>query len=83
MSLPIWISYMQQALQGVPVVTLEPPEGVSKSTGDWTYAEFTGAGIRSLGMSGRKPAEGEEPSGESQSLPAADEKKNILDLFKN
>ena len=83
LSLPIWISYMQQALQGVPVVTLEPPEGVSKSTGDWTYAEFTGAGIRSLGMSGRKPAEGEEPSGESQSLPAADEKKNILDLFKN
>jgi penicillin-binding protein 1A len=83
LSLPIWISYMQQALQGVPVATLEPPEGVSKSTGDWTYAEFTGAGIRSLGLSGKKSGDGEEPSGESQSLPAADEKKNILDLFKN
>ena len=83
LSLPIWISYMQQALQGVPVVTLEPPEGVSKSTGDWTYAEFTGAGIRSLGLSGKKSGDGEESSGESQSLPTADEKKNILDLFKN
>lgn len=82
LSLPIWISYMQQALQGVPTATLEPPEGVSKSTGDWTYNEFAGAGIRSLGMGGRKSADNEN-TGESQSLPAADEKKNILDLFKN
>lgn len=82
LSLPIWISYMQQALQGVPVVTLEPPEGISRSTGDWTYNEFAGAGIRSLGMSGRKSTDSED-TGESQSLPAADEKKNILDLFKN
>jgi penicillin-binding protein 1A len=82
LSLPIWISYMQQALQGVPVVALEPPEGVSKSTGDWTYNEFAGTGIRTLGMGGKKPGDGED-TGESQSLPAADEKKNILDLFKN
>ena len=82
LSLPIWISYMQQALQGVPVVTLSPPEGVGKSTGDWTYNEFAGAGIRSLGMGGRKSADSED-TGESQSQPAAEEKKTILDLFKN
>ena len=82
LSLPIWISYMQQALQGVPVATLEPPEGVSRSTGDWTYNEFAGAGIRSLGMSARKSTAAED-SGESQSQPAADEKRTILDLFKN
>ena len=82
LSLPIWISYMQQALQGVPVATLEPPEGISRSTGDWTYNEFAGAGIRSLGLTGKKPVDTEDTS-EPQSLPAADEKKNILDLFKN
>ena len=82
LSLPIWISYMQQALQGVPVATLEPPEGVSRSTGDWTYNEFAGAGIRSLGMSARKSTAAED-SGESQSQPAADEKRTSLDLFKN
>ena len=82
LSLPIWISYMQQALQGVPIATLAPPEGVGKSTGDWTYNEFAGAGIRSLGMGGRKSADSED-TGESQSQPAAEEKKTILDLFKN
>ena len=84
LSLPIWISYMQHALKGVPIATLEPPEGVSKSTGDWTYNEFAGTGIRSLGMSGRKSVDGEDTGeSQSQSQPAADEKKNILDLFKN
>ena len=83
LSLPIWISYMQQALQGVPVATLEPPEGVSKSTGDWTYNEFAGTGIRSLGMGGGRKSSDNEDTSESQSLPAAEEKRNILDLFKN
>ena len=84
LSLPIWISYMQHALKGVPIATLEPPEGVSKSTGDWTYNEFAGTGIRSLGMSARKSVDGEDTGeSQSQSQPAADEKKNILDLFKN
>ena len=82
LSLPIWISYMQQALQGVPVVTLEPPEGVSRATGDWTYNEFAGTGIRSLGVRERREADSNEP-GESQQPPAADEKKSILDLFRN
>lgn len=82
LSLPIWISYMQQALQGVPVVALEPPEGISKSTGDWTYNEFAGTGIRSLGMGSRKSSDSED-TGESQSLPAAEEKRTILDLFRN
>jgi penicillin-binding protein 1A len=36
-ALPIWIDYMQQALKGVPVSTLKPPDGVVERDGDWTY----------------------------------------------
>jgi penicillin-binding protein 1A len=36
-ALPIWIGYMQQALKGVPVVTLKAPAGVEQRDGDWTY----------------------------------------------
>lgn len=85
LSLPIWINYMKEALQGVPVVTLEPPEGVVRANGDWAYAEFAGSGIRSLGMSGNRSAnpDASTDTPESLPLPAADEKKNILDLFRN
>jgi penicillin-binding protein 1A len=50
LSLPIWINFMQQALQGVPIATLTPPEGLTKAGGDWAYTEFAGAGVRSLGL---------------------------------
>jgi penicillin-binding protein 1A len=89
LSLPIWINFMQQALQGVPVVTLTPPEGLVKSGGDWAYSEFAGTGIRSLGLSdpsGNKSKEQEELLNLSpaESKPAsADEKSTILDMFKN
>ena len=89
LSLPIWINFMQHALQGVPVVTLVPPEGLVKSGGDWAYSEFAGGGIRSLGLSdpsGNKAKEQEEllnlSPGESKPT-SADEKSTILDLFKN
>ncbi|MBS0448044.1 MAG: PBP1A family penicillin-binding protein [Proteobacteria bacterium] len=36
-ALPIWIDYMQQALKGVPVVPLKPPDGVVQRDGDWAY----------------------------------------------
>jgi penicillin-binding protein 1A len=75
LSLPVWISYMQHALQGVPVMELTPPEGVTHEGGDWAYTEFSrGAGVSSLGLES-KPGNTE--------LPASDEKKKILDLFKN
>ena len=75
LSLPVWISYMQHALQNVPIMEMPVPEGVSHDSGDWTYTEFSrGGGVSSLGLeSGSRPSE----------LPANDEKKRILDLFRN
>lgn len=92
LSLPIWISFMKEALQGVPVVTLTPPEGVSKASGDWTYNEFSGAGIRSLGLNDPMSLDPAEAARlrelkELRALEAkpldAEERKSILDLFKN
>ena len=76
LSLPVWISYMQHALQNVPVVEPTPPAGLSHENGDWAYVEFSkGAGVSSLGLDSR----GDSP----EPMPATDEKKKILDLFKN
>nr|WP_315229078.1 penicillin-binding protein 1A [uncultured Limnohabitans sp.] len=76
LSLPVWISYMQHALQGVPVMEPTAPEGVTHDSGDWAYTEFSrGGGVISLGTADSKPTTSE--------LPANDEKKRILDLFKN
>jgi penicillin-binding protein 1A len=76
LSLPVWISYMQHALQNVPVVEPTPPAGLSHENGDWSYVEFSkGAGVSSLGLDSR----GDSP----EPMPANDEKKKILDLFKN
>ena len=81
LSLPIWISYMQQALKGVPIAELKPPEGVSRASGDWEYTEFAGGGIRSLGMEDYVPPDGESSVNTPNSLNES-EKRSILDLFK-
>jgi penicillin-binding protein 1A len=89
LSLPIWINFMQQALQGVPIVTLAPPEGLTKASGDWAYTEFAGAGVRSLGLNdswGLPKKEQDEllnlSPGEAKPA-SADEKNTILNMFKN
>ena len=75
LSLPVWINYMQHALQNVPVSEPVPPAGLSHENGDWVFIEYSkGAGVSSLGLDNK--------SGNSE-LPANDEKKKILDLFKN
>ena len=75
LSLPVWIQYMQTALKNTPVAELSAPAGVVYEAGDWFFTEFSRTtGILGLGM--------ENKSGNSE-LPAADEKKKILDLFKN
>jgi penicillin-binding protein 1A len=75
LSLPVWINYMQHALQNVPVSEPIPPAGLSHENGDWVFIEYSkGAGVSSLGLDSK--------SGNSE-LPANDEKKKILDLFKN
>ena len=75
LSLPVWIQYMQTALKNTPIAELNAPAGVVYEAGDWFFTEFSRTtGILGLGM--------ENKSGNSE-LPAADEKKKILDLFKN
>ena len=80
LSLPVWIQFMAQALKNVPVMEPSAPEGVVNVGGEWYFEEFAkGAGISSLGLND-KP--GSSPAG-TLVLPAADEKKKIIDLFKN
>ena len=77
LSLPVWISYMQQALQGVSVSEPTAPPGLVHEGNDWYYKEFPrGGGVTSLGT-------GAGAQGGTSDLPAADEKRKILDLFKN
>ncbi len=89
LSLPVWIDFMAHALKGVPVTELPVPEGLLNQGGEWFYEEYArGAGVSSVGMRDAAPA---TPDGGGQPAPAtpisvlppADEKKRILDLFKN
>ena len=79
LSLPVWISFMQTALKGVPVSSYPPPEGVVQQGSEWYYQEFArDTGVRSLSA--------DAPTGEgSARLPATspEERKSILDLFRN
>lgn len=87
LSLPVWISFMQSALKGVPVMEFAPPEGVVNVGGEWYYEEFSrGAGVSSLGMEDKSLLNSEGQPGvpqQPQPLPAADERRSILDLFRN
>ena len=83
LSLPVWISFMEHALKGVPVKEYSPPEGVVNSGGEWFYDEYSkGAGVRTLGM-GAEAANADPAQPQVQTLPPADERMRILDLFKN
>jgi penicillin-binding protein 1A len=80
LSLPVWIEFMAQALKNVAVAESTVPEGVVNSGGEWFYTEYGGgAGVSTLGMD--TGASANQP--QTIPLPAADEKKKILDLFKN
>jgi penicillin-binding protein 1A len=86
LSLPIWINFMEYALKGVPVTEYPPPEGVVNINGEWFYDEYAkGGGVSSVGMQQDPGASSAEPAigGGIQVLPPSDEKKRILDLFKN
>ncbi len=89
LSLPIWIDFMSYALKGVPVSEPPVPEGVVNLGGEWYYDEYAkGAGVSSVGLrdavvrdNSSEPAP--VPGAAISVLPPADEKKRILDLFKN
>lgn len=75
LSLPVWISFMETALKNVPVMEPLAPEGVVNAGGEWYFEEFAkGNGITTLGSDTHKT---EEDSS------AAEDKKKILDLFRN
>ena len=88
LSLPIWINFMEYALKGVAVTEYQAPTGVVNINGEWYYDEYAkGAGISSVGMQPDPGTPTEEtnpvPAGGIAVLPPSDEKKRILDLFKN
>lgn len=80
LSLPVWISFMETALKGVPVMEPQAPEGVVNSGGEWYFEEFAkGSGVTSLGNGDSHKTEGDAAAPTA----AAEDKKKILDLFKN
>ncbi|MBA3595552.1 MAG: penicillin-binding protein 1A [Polaromonas sp.] len=94
LSLPVWISFMEHALKGVPVTEYTPPAGVINMGGEWFYEEYAkGSGISSVGLGDRpapgagadNPIQGQPmpPGTVIQSPPPSDERNRILDLFKN
>ncbi len=76
LSLPVWITFMETALRGVPVYEAAAPEGVVNVGGEWFYTEFSrGGGVGSVGTNDPLQA----PSRPS----ASEERRSILDLFRN
>jgi penicillin-binding protein 1A len=106
LSLPVWISFMETALKGVPIMEPTAPQGVVNVGGEWYYEEFArGGGVASVGgTSGDVPA-GAVPAPTQTGVPydksllnsdqmppgtappqqksPAEERKSILDLFRN
>jgi len=92
LSLPIWISFMTEALKGVPVASYTAPSGVINVGGEWYYEEFgPGRGVHSLGLQDPLPgATGAPPELDANGVPISkppagptEERRSILDLFRN
>ena len=81
LSLPVWISFMEKALKGVPVMEPTVPPGVVNVGGEWFYEEYArNAGVASVGLEDRSVA---SPATVPQAPPPAEERNRILDLFRN
>ena len=82
LSLPIWINFMETALKNTPPSELPVPAGVINLGGEWYYEEYArGAGVTSVGIDGKSAdVKADAPI---QVLPPSDERRRILDLFKN
>ncbi|MEY4733621.1 MAG: Penicillin-binding protein [Pseudomonadota bacterium] len=78
LSLPVWISFMESALRSVPMSEPAVPEGLVNVAGDWMYSDLSKEGsITSLGLGAESSAAKPAP------MPAGEEKRRILDLFRN
>jgi penicillin-binding protein 1A len=77
LSLPVWIAFMESALKSVPIMEPAAPEGVIHVGGEWYYDEYTkNAGVAGVSLD-------DKPESNTLTLPPAEEKKKILDLFRN
>ncbi len=85
LSLPIWISFMEKALKGVPVAEPTVPAGVTNVSGEWYYDEYVRTGgVSSVGLEAGMPSSGENPPALAPTTPPpAEERNRILDLFRN
>lgn len=93
LSLPIWMSYMSQALKGEPVATYTPPRGVIRVGSEWYYEEYgPGNSVHGIGLDDPWPGQamdpallgGTEPSPSAPATPLkSDDRRSILDLFRN
>ena len=80
LSLPVWISFMERALKGVPVMEPTVPPGVVNVGGEWFYSEYArNAGVSSVGVEDRSVS----PAVAPQAPPPSEERSRILDLFRN
>jgi len=85
LSLPIWVGFMQTALQGVPVTQPAEPPGVVSVDGEWYFDDFTpGHNVASLGLeSTEAPQPVEVLTGAPLGPPPQPEERNkILDFFR-
>ena len=98
LSLPVWINFMETALKGVPIMEPTAPDGVVNLGGEWYYEEYArGGGVSSLGLPPPNATGSTSPGvPEDRSLmnsdglppnrapaPPQDERRSILDLFRN
>ena len=83
LSLPVWISFMERALKGVPVMEPTVPKGVVNVGGEWFYDEYArSAGVASVGLEDRSGASAPGATGPN-TPPPPEERSRIMDLFRN
>jgi len=87
LSLPIWISFMQTALKGVPVAEITAPPGVVQVGGEWYFDDYTpGKAVSALGVEQAAPAASTDPGAAPAGGPSpapGEERNRILDMFRN
>ncbi len=86
LSLPIWITFMEKALKGVPVAEPTVPPGVVNISGEWYYDEYArSGGVASVGLESSASPADEAPSSSTAPPPPppSEERNRILDLFRH
>lgn len=84
LSLPVWITFMEASLKGVPVREATPPEGVLNTGGEWYFDEYVkSSGVSSVGLDkDEKPPPG-SAGPPPRSVEDERERRRILDIFRN